>query len=178
MPERSSKVPSGVRRLFRLPSSRARMLREVDEELQFHFTMRIAELRARGMSETEAEAEALRRFGDTEEFRRHSARRATRKAHGHRALQWLTEWAQDVRFAGRQFAKAPGFVFVAVLMLALGIGANTAIFTVVHRLLLTPLAYPDGNRIVMLTMERDDGSLVNPGAQPGRRGVSAHARSR
>src|SRR6185437_13692708 len=69
---------------------------------------------------------------------------------------------QDVRFAGRQFRKSPAFVALAVLTLALGIGANTAIFTVVHRLLLAPLPYPDGNRIVMLAMQSNPGSASSP----------------
>ena len=64
-----SKLPHGVQRLFRLPASRAEMLRDANEEMQCHFSMRVAELRALGMSDQEAEEEALRRFGDAEEFR-------------------------------------------------------------------------------------------------------------
>lgn len=69
----------------------------------------------------------------------------------------LSAWWQDLRFASRQFRRAPVFTAVAVLTLALGIGANAAIFSVVHRLLLDPLPYPDGNRIVMLTADQNDG---------------------
>src|SRR6185437_11329309 len=68
-----------------------------------------------------------------------------------------------LRFAGRQFQKSPTFAALAVLTLALGIGANTAIFTVVHRLLLAPLPYPNGNRIVMLAMRSDAGATSPPG---------------
>jgi len=154
MPHFSSRLPNGVRRLFRLPRSRARMMREIDEEVDAHLAMRVADLRAAGLGEAEAGAEAIRRFGDAQEFRAHAARRVTRKARWESAIDWLAEWRQDVRFAGRQFRKSPAFVALAVLTLALGIGANTAIFTVVHRLLLAPLPYPDGNRIVMLAMRR------------------------
>jgi putative ABC transport system permease protein len=68
----------------------------------------------------------------------------------------LSAWWQDIRFADRQFRRAPVFTAIVVLTLALGIGANAAIFSVVHRLLLEPLPYPDGNRIVMLSSEQGD----------------------
>jgi putative ABC transport system permease protein len=77
-----------------------------------------------------------------------------------RRTQWFAEWMQDVRFAVRQFAKAPGFTMIAVLTLALGIGANGAIFSVVHRLLLAPLPYPNGNRIV-IPMQQEDNNTTS-----------------
>src|SRR5919112_6160008 len=148
----SSKLPNGVRRLLRLPQSRDRMLREVDDEVNAHLALRVDHLRSLGMSEAEAQAEALRRFGDTDEFRAHTERRVRRYARWHRVMDWLSEWTQDVRFANRQFNRNIGFTALAVMTLALGIGANTAIFTVVHRLLIAPLPYPDGNRIVKLVV--------------------------
>jgi predicted permease len=131
------------------------MLRDMNEELQSHIAMRAERLRALGMSEAEADAEALRLFGDTDEFRDYAARRVARRSRWLRITAWLAEWAQDVRFAHRQFRKAPAFTAIAVLTLALGIGANSAIFTVVHRLLIAPLPYPDGDRIVKLVVEAD-----------------------
>jgi predicted permease len=125
-------------------------MREMDEEVRAHLTMRIHELRALGMSEAEAQAEALRRFGDSDEYRAYTERRVARQVHWRGLVEWFDDWIQDVRFANRQFRRNVAFTAIAVLTLALGIGANTAIFTVVHRLLIAPLPYPDGDRIVKL----------------------------
>ena len=162
----SSKLPAGIRHLFRLPPSRERLLHDMDEEMRIHVAMRAAELRAGGMSEADALVEAQRRFGCADDFYDHAKRRASQRARKHRVLEWLDEWQQDLRFATRQFRKNAAFTTLAVLTLALGIGANTAIFTVVHRLLLDPLPYRDGNRIVLLTVQDDDGgpSPVSSGA--------------
>ena len=157
----SSRLPRGVRRLFRLTHTPERAMRDVDEEIRLHIEMRIAELRARWMSEVDAEREALRRFGDTEEFRAWSARRAKQRSRRNAVVEWLSELTQDIRFAFRQFRKAPSFTAIAVLTLALGIGANTAIFSVVHHLLLAPLPYPNGNRIVTPMQEDDRGHLLS-----------------
>jgi putative ABC transport system permease protein len=144
------RLPRGVRRLLRLPPTRDRMLSEADEEMRFHIDAWTEELRARGLSPADAAAAAQERFGDRREYREHAARRAERYAHRQRLTTWVTEWLQDARFALRHLARAPLFTAVAVLTLALGIGANSAIFSVVHRLLLDPLPYANGNRIVAL----------------------------
>jgi putative ABC transport system permease protein len=146
----SAKLPRGIRRLFALPSTRARLQRDSDDEIQFHIDMWKAEFRKLGMSEADADAEAVRRFGDAMEFRDYAARRAARKARSQRVGEWFAEWMQDVRFAVRHLRKAPTFSAVVILTLALGIGANTAVFSVVHHLLIAPLPYPNGNRIVAM----------------------------
>jgi predicted permease len=146
----SSKLPPGVRRVFRFPWNRRRVERDLDEEMRVHLAMRIDELRALGLSQSEAGAEAARRFGDEDEFRHYTARRAARLARRHRVAGWLAEWTQDLRFAGRQFARTPAFTGIVLLTLALGIGATTAIVSVVHRVLISPLPYPNGSRIVKL----------------------------
>src|SRR5690349_3881560 len=149
MTPRSPKLPPSVRRLFRLPRRKTSMLRELDEELASHFAMRVDELRALGMSEADALAEARHRFGDAEEYHAWAERRVTRRARRLGFVDWLAEWGQDARFAMRQVKAAPAFTAIVVLTLALGIGANTAIFSVVHRLLLAPMPYANGSRIVM-----------------------------
>jgi putative ABC transport system permease protein len=149
-------LPNGLRRLFRLPQSRERLLREMDDEVRAHIAMRTDELRALGMSASDAEAEALRRFGSPEEYHAYAERRAERRGRSHRLAEWLDEWGQDLRFAGRQFRRNVGFTALAVLTLALGIGANSAIFSVVHRLIIAPLPFADGNRIVRLTLMDGD----------------------
>jgi putative ABC transport system permease protein len=102
----------------------------------------------------------MARFGDRADYRVHAERRASRNARRARVATWLLEWAQDARFALRHFAKAPGFTAVALFTLALGIGANTAIFSVVYRLLLDPLPYANGNRIVALKTSGGSGFIA------------------
>jgi predicted permease len=169
------KLPRGVRRLLRLPPTRARILRDIDDEVRLHLELRIAELRARGMTEEEANAEALRRFGDPVEFRQYIERRAALTARRDGIRASLGALSQDVRFAARQVGRARAFTALAVLTLALGIGANAAIFSVVHRLLLDPLPYPDGNRIVMLDVAQRSGS--RPPSIPELRAISERSRT-
>ncbi len=151
--------PHGIRRLFTL-QTRDAILRDADEELEFHLEMRKRELRAAGMSAEDAATEARKRFGDPNDYRGYAMKRAQRKARWQSAVEWFAEWMQDVRFAARHLRKTPSFSAIAILTLALGIGANTAIFSVVHHLLIAPLPYPNGDRIVSLRVERKD----NPGA--------------
>jgi len=149
-------LPNGIRRVFRLPHSRERLLRDMDDEVRAHLEMRIDELRTLGMNAADAEAEALRRFGDSDEYHTYATRRAERHARWRGIAEWLDEWTQDLRFAGRQFRRNGRFTALAVLTLALGIGANSAIFSVVHRLIIAPLPFSDGNRIVRLALMDGD----------------------
>ena len=144
-------LPRGVRRFLRLPPTPERVIRDADGEVAFHIQLRAEELRAKGMSAEAAYAEAARRVGDRAEFSDHSDRRASKNARRAGLRASVEAWMQDIHFANRLFGRAPAFTAIAVLTLALGIGANAAIFSVVHRLLLEPLPYPDGNRIISLT---------------------------
>jgi putative ABC transport system permease protein len=158
----SSLLPRAVRRLFELPKSPERIARELSDEMRIHIDMRVEELRALGMSEADARAEALRRFGDEDEFHAYAARRAAARARAYGLREMFSEWQQDLRFALRLFRKHASLTLIVVFTLALGIGANTAIFSVVHRLLIAPLPYRDGDRIVMLSMEGSEHGFSAP----------------
>jgi putative ABC transport system permease protein len=147
--------PPGVRRALRLPSSAERLARDLDEEVAFHLEARVADLVARGMSEDAARAEAQRRFGDTDDLRDYCHSIEVPHMRRVRIREWWEGWLQDLRFGTRQFARSPGFFLIAVLTLALGIGASTAIFSVVRGVVLRPLPYPDPDRIVQVWQIND-----------------------
>jgi len=146
----SDKLPAGIRRLFRLPLTLERRMRDLDDEIRFHIESHVERLRTEGMSEDAALKAALERFGDSDDLRAYCSTLAARREPGRRLRQWLDELAQDLRFAFRQIRRAPGFAVTAVLILAIGIGATTGVYSVVHHLLIAPLPYPDGNRMVTL----------------------------
>jgi predicted permease len=116
--------------------------REMDEEMQFHLAMEIEELVRNGMDRAEARRQALIRFGGVARYKEEGW-----DARGVRPLQDLS---RDLRYALRGVRRAPGFSLVVVLTLALGIGANTALFSVLRGVLFSPLPYPDADRIVTL----------------------------
>jgi len=123
---------------------------EVDDELQFHLEERIARNVASGMSAEDAQRAALARFGDVGGVREECAKllSADRKAESRRDL--LDDLRQDLRFAFRSAVRAPLFSLLAVATLALGIGANAAVFGVVKSVLLDALPYADPGRLMRL----------------------------
>jgi predicted permease len=118
-----------------------RVGREVEDELAFHVEGRVEELIAEGWEPAAARDEAIRQFGDPVRYR-DECRAIARDGMGN--------VLRDIHFALRSFRRSPGFTFVAVLTLGLGIGATTAVFTVAKNVIFDPLPFADPDRVVMI----------------------------
>ncbi len=131
---------------------RDRLAAELEEEMRLHEEMRAAKLRAEGVEAEEARYAARRMFG---------SRTRWKEASGEMwAWNWMERWMQDGRYALRAMRRSPGFAAAAVLTLALGIGANAAIFTLVDALLFKPLPVAHPERIVRFEIAGDEPQTV------------------
>jgi putative ABC transport system permease protein len=132
---------------------RETVINDIDREMRSHLELQVEENIRAGMSPQEARERALRSFGNVN--------RAVEAAYDVKGGGLFETLTQDVRYGARMLAKHKAFTSIAVLTLALGIGANTAIFSVVNELLLRPLPYRDADRVVMLWEVTPEGRRQN-----------------
>ena len=126
--------------------------RELEDELRFHFEKQVEKLVSQGMAPAEARRQARLIIGGTEQIKE--------ECRDARGVRFVESAAQDVRYGLRLLRKSPGFTAVAILTLTLGIGVNTALFTIVHGVLLKPLPFREPDRLVSLWERNvlDDGA--------------------
>src|SRR5258708_32181355 len=122
--------------------SRKRLDADLDEELCAHIELAIEEYRSNGMSEQQARTAALRAFGGVTQVRE--------SYRVQRGLPWLEKAVRHIRFALRKLLLSPGFALTAILTLAVGIGANVVVFSVLNGIMLRPLNVPQPNNLVQI----------------------------
>jgi predicted permease len=140
---------------------RANVREDVNQEIGFHLDALIEQGIAAGMAPDEARRAAIERFGDLDRVAGVMRSLAEQRESATRRAEWLHSIGRDVRFALRQLAKRPGFTAVAVLTLALSVGANTAVFSAIDAVLLRPLPLPDAERLVHLRQRQDGRAETN-----------------
>lgn len=145
------KLPLRIRSLFK----RARVEQELTDELRFHLEKLVEEKAAKGMSAEDARYAALRELGGVDQIKE--------ECRDMRRVNYIENFVQDVPYGLRQLGRNPGFTAVAVLTLALGIGANTAIFSAVYAVLLKPLPFRSPGQLVRVFEANDRAGMPASG---------------
>ncbi len=133
---------------------------DVDAELQFHLETRARDLIAAGSTDEAGRAQAEREFGDVEDARRYLRRVDEQVRAASRRERYMQDFRNDLAYAVRRLRAAPAFAVTAVLTMALGIGANTAIFSIVNGVLLRPLPFPNPAHLYALYSANRTGNLL------------------
>jgi hypothetical protein len=137
------RVFTKIRLRFRALFIRRGLDCELEDEFRFHFDQLVEEEMAAGLAPEEARRSALRKMGGMVQFQEESR--------DMRRVNFVDDLLRDLRFAARSLRRSPGFATLSILIVALGVGANTAVFSVENAVLLKPLAYRDAERIVTLS---------------------------
>ena len=156
-----------MRRAFQFwRRSRAMIRRDVDAELQFHIDSRTEALVREGAEPDAARRQALMEFGDIDDARAYIRRVDSHMEHQRRRRDYVSELLQDLAYGLRMLRRAPTFSITAIVTIALGVGANTAIFSVVHGIVFKPLPFPQPEQLVRVWS-------ANPGSGARQAAVSA-----
>ncbi|MBC7896337.1 MAG: ABC transporter permease, partial [Cytophagaceae bacterium] len=139
-----------MKRLVNLPGSKARTRADVDAELQFHLEGRIEELMAGGLSREDATREAHRRFGDPSAVGEEVVRIDDVTVRRASLAERLQDLSRDIRYGSRGLSRRPLYTLAIILTLSLGVGANAAVFSVVHAVLVKPFAIPGIDRLAVV----------------------------
>ncbi len=139
-----------IRNLF----ARSELERELDDELRFHVEARITDNIKAGMNADEAREDAIRRLGNAALYKE--------QLRDTDLFPSLDTFGRDLHYAFRNLRRTPAFALVAILVLALGIGANTAVFTIVNSVLLRPLPFPDPNRLFLIEYQPRANLIFGP----------------
>lgn len=159
------KGSSGWKRLFRLGHSRKRVEDEVEDELRFHMEDLVERYVKGGMAEEDAWAKVKAECGDLEAARNDLADSAWKTRRRSQRKEWVGSLIQDLRITLRQLRKRPAFAAMVILTLGLGIGANSAIFSVLRSVVLAPLPYPEPHELMTVWMPWE-GYSFNPLSEP------------
>ncbi len=152
-------IRDGIRRAFSLALRRRdRWERDVEDEIELHLTLRAEQMLAEGKAPADAYTEAVRRFGPLNDSRARLLKAAEHRERAMRRVELVDDLRQDLSFTLRTLKRQKGWTAVAVITLALGIGAATAVFSVASRLLFHPLPYPDADRVVFIALRERAGT--------------------
>jgi putative ABC transport system permease protein len=155
----------GLRRLFRFSFRTPRDVGgDVRDEISFHLEMRVNELIDRGWSTDAARREAKRQFGDVQATAEYCRRLDVDKEKDMRLRRYAGELWQDFTYGLRMLYRQPGHSIVALVTIALGVGATTLVFSVIHATLLAPLPYPNADRLMVVRVSLPDYADVRASA--------------